>query len=106
MKSGVGIVVDTISQNSSLFAKGLTCHTCHKTFSCRDEQIEHFKGELHPINLKRSLLKLPALANEADLRTHRGDVTLGDDEDVEEDELNEEMEGADEVEDDEVMQTL
>jgi hypothetical protein len=56
-------VVQTVlqSQVSSSEDRGRTCRACNLTFAEQSEQQQHFKCELHRINLKRSLVGLEPL---------------------------------------------
>lgn len=51
-----------ITQISSTEEKGRTCRACCLTFLEQVDQLQHFKTELHRINLKRNLVRLAPLA--------------------------------------------
>lgn len=51
-----------VTQSSSTEEKGRTCRACCLTFLEQVDQLQHFKTELHRINLKRNLVGLTPLA--------------------------------------------
>jgi hypothetical protein len=57
------VEMESQSQINSSEDKGRTCRACNLTFVEQSEQHQHFKCELHRINLKRSLAGLEPLGS-------------------------------------------
>jgi hypothetical protein len=63
VKKEVGSIIVAQVNRSLLEDRGKTCRACNLSFTQTEEQQQHFKTELHRINLKRNLNGLAPIAN-------------------------------------------